>query len=135
MSDKPTLNVALVGYAFMGRAHSNAYRQVNRYFPDCPYQVVPKVLVGRSAGPLKEAAEQLGWEETSTNLDAVLARKDIDIVDISTPNDSHHALTMKALNAGKIVLTEKPLAMDATQAREMAALAAKKKVPSLIWHN
>ena len=135
MSDKPTLNVALVGYAFMGRAHSNAYRQVNRYFPDCPYQVVPKVLVGRSAGPLKEAAEQLGWEETSTDLDAVLARKDIDIVDISTPNDSHHALTIKALNAGKIVLTEKPLAMDATQAREMAALAAKKKVPSLIWHN
>ncbi len=135
MPAKPTLNVALVGYAFMGRAHSNAYRQVNRYFPDCPYQVVPKVLVGRTAGPLAEAAAQLGWEETSTDLDAVLARKDIDIIDVATPNDSHHAVTMKALNAGKIVLTEKPLAMDSAQAREMAALAAKKKVPSLIWHN
>ncbi len=132
---KPVLNVALVGYAFMGRAHSNAYRQVNRFFPDCPYQVVPKVLVGRSEGPLREAAEQLGWEETSTDLDSVLARKDIDIIDVATPNDSHHELTIKALNAGKIVLTEKPLAMDSAQAREMAALAAKKKVPSLIWHN
>jgi predicted dehydrogenase len=135
MSDKPTLNVALVGYAFMGRAHSNAYRQVNRYFPDCPYQVVPKVLVGRSEGPLREAADQLGWEEISTDIDAVLAREDIDIIDVATPNDSHHALTIKALEAGKIVLTEKPLAMDTAQAREMAALAAKKKVPSLIWHN
>ena len=135
MSDKPTLNVALVGYNFMGRAHSNAYRQVNRFFADCPYQIVPKVLVGRTEGPLREAADQLGWEEISTDLDAVLARKDIDLVDVSTPNDSHHELTIKALNAGKIVLTEKPLAMDSAQAREMAALAAKKKVPSLIWHN
>ena len=134
MSNKPILNVALVGYAFMGRAHSNAYRQINSFFTDCPYQIVPKVLVGRSEGPLRQAAAQLGWEETATDFYAVLARKDIDIVDISTPNDSHHALTMKALHAGKIVLTEKPLAMDSVQAREMAALAAKKKVPSLIWH-
>lgn len=132
---KPTLNVALVGYAFMGRAHSNAYRQVNRFFADCPYQVVPKVLVGRSAGPLEEAREQLGWAECSTDFDAVIARKDIDIVDISTPNDQHYTLTMKALEAGKICLTEKPLAMDSAQAREMAALAKKKRIPNLIWHS
>jgi len=135
MPAKPVLNVALVGYSFMGRAHSNAYRQVNRFFADCPYQIVPKVLVGRTEKPLREAADQLGWEEISTDLDAVLKRDDIDLVDISTPNDSHHPLTLQALRAGKIVLTEKPLAMNTKQAKEMADLATKLKRPSLIWHN
>jgi predicted dehydrogenase len=135
MAAKPVLNVALVGYSFMGRAHSNAYRQVNRFFTDCPYQIVPKVLVGRTEGPLREAADQLGWEEISTDLDAVLKRDDIHLVDISTPNDSHCPLTIKALKAGKICLTEKPLAMDTKQAKSMADLAKKLKVPSLIWHN
>jgi len=135
MSDKPILNVALVGYAFMGRAHSNAYRQVNHYFPDLPYQVVPKVLVGRTEGPLKAAAEQLGWEETSTDLKAVLKRDDIQVVDVSTPNDSHYDITMQVLKAGKIPLTEKPLAMDTKQAKAMADLAIKLGRPNLIWHN
>jgi predicted dehydrogenase len=135
MSDKPVLNVALVGYAFMGRAHSNAYRQVNRFFPDLPYQVVPKVLVGRTEGPLKAAAEQLGWEETSTDLKAVLKRDDIHVVDVSTPNDSHHDITMQVLKAGKIPLTEKPLAMDTKQAKAMADLAIKLGRPNLVWHN
>ncbi|GDY11627.1 oxidoreductase [Planctomycetota bacterium] len=132
---KPVLNVALVGYAFMGRAHSNAYRQVNRYFTDCPYEIVPKVLVGRSAGPLAEAAGQLGWQESSTDFAATIRRSDIHLVDISTPNDSHFPLTMQALDAGKIVLTEKPLAMTSAEARQMAAKAAALKRPSLIWHN
>jgi predicted dehydrogenase len=132
---KPVLNVALIGYAFMGRAHSNAYRQVNRFFPDLPYEVVPRVLVGRSAGPVAEAAAQLGWHESATDVAAVLKRPDIDLVDISTPNDSHYDLTIAALKAGKIALTEKPLALDTAQARKMADLAAKLKRPSLIWHN
>jgi predicted dehydrogenase len=135
MSQKPILNVALVGYAFMGRAHSNAYRQVNHVFADCPYQVVPKVLVGRSEGPLREAADQLGWEETSTDLAAVLARDDIHLVDVATPNDSHAALTIQALKAGKAVVTEKPLAMNAREAKAIVAAAQKRGKPSLIWHN
>src|SRR5207249_1944460 len=123
MADKPALKVALVGYSFMGRAHSNAYQQVNRFFPDCPYQVERAVLVGRTAGPLREAGTTWGWTETSTDFDAVLERPDIDVVDVATPNDSHYDLSMRALKAGKHVLCEKPLAMTAKEAREMAAAA------------
>src|SRR5580658_3553572 len=111
----PILNVALVGYAFMGRAHSNAYRQVNHFFPDSPYQVVPKVLVGRSEGPLKEAAAQLGWQEYSTDLAAVLRRDDIHLVDVATPNDSHVSLSIAAFKFSKNATTEKPMALNAKE--------------------
>jgi predicted dehydrogenase len=137
---KPILNVALVGYAFMGRAHSNAYRQVNHFFPDSPYQVVPKVLVGRSEGPLKEMAAQLGWQEYSTDLAAVLRRDDIHLVDISTPNDSHVSLSIAALKAGKHVLTEKPMALNAKEGRQLLAVAQAAKTRSGkpcrvgVWH-
>lgn len=132
---KPRLNIALVGHAFMGRAHSNAYRQVNRFFPDCPYEVHQAVLVGRNAPAVQAAAAELGWSAASTDLAAVLARPDIDIVDIGTPNESHYELTMQVIAAGKHVLCEKPLAMTVAQAREMAAAAQAKGVRHLIWHN
>lgn len=119
---KPVLNVALVGYSFMGRAHSNAYRQVNHYF-DLPFRVVPKVIVGRSEGPLKVAAEQLGWEEYSTDIAAVLKRDDIHLVDVSTPNDSHAPLSIAALKAGKHVLCEKPMSNTVAEAVAMTAAA------------
>jgi predicted dehydrogenase len=141
MADKPTLKVALIGYSFMGRAHSNAYQQVGRFFPDAPYRLDRTVMAGRSAGPLQEAANTWGWSETSTDVDAVLARKDIDLVDIATPNDSHYDLSMRALKAGKHVLCEKPLAMTAKQAAEMAATARATRtakgepVRTLLWHN
>ena len=84
---------------------------------------------------MKKAAEELGWEETSTDADSVIKRPDIDIIDIGTPNDSHFDLAMKAIKAGKIVLCEKPLAMTTKEARTMAAAAKKAGVPNLIWHN
>ena len=123
----------------MGRAHSNAYRQVNHYF-DLPFQVVPKVIVGRSEGPLKAAAEQLGWEEYSTDIAAVLKRDDIHIVDVSTPNDSHGPHSIAALKAGKHVLCEKPLAMNVKEAKAMVAAAEKAKTANGkpcrvgLWH-
>jgi predicted dehydrogenase len=132
---KPELGVALVGYAFMGRAHSNAYQQVGRFFPDCPLAVRRKVLVGRSAKPLAAAATTWGWEECSTDFDAVLARDDIDLVDIGTPNDSHYPLVMAAIAAGKHVLCEKPLALTAGQCRTMAAAAKRAQVRVGLWHN
>lgn len=141
MADKPALKVALIGYSFMGRAHSNAYQQVNRFFPECPYRIERAVLVGRTAGPLEAAAQTWGWAETSTDIDAVLARPDIDIVDVATPNISHYELSMRALEAGKHVLCEKPLAMTAKQAREMADTARRARtkkgqpVRTLLWHN
>lgn len=134
MTTKPTLNVALVGYAFMGRAHSNAYQQVNRFFADCPYEIRRKVMVARSADKLRAAAENWGWEEHSTDYAAVLAREDIDVVDITTPPNGHYALAKQALLAGKHVLCEKPLAMSVAEAKELAALAKKKKRVCGVWH-
>ncbi len=137
---KPVLNVALVGYSFMGRAHSNAYRQVNHYF-DLPFQVVPKVIVGRSEGPLKAAADLLGWEEYSTDMAAVLKRDDIHLVDVATPNNSHAPHSIAALKAGKHVLCEKPLALNVKECKAMVAAAEKAKTadgkPARVglWHN
>jgi len=129
------LNVALIGYAFMGRAHSNAYQQVGRFFPELPISVRRKILVGSSAGPLAEAAKTWGWDEHSTDVDAVLRRPDIHIVDIGTPNDSHYDLALRAIRAGKHVLCEKPLAMTVAEARKMQQAAQKAGVRTLIWHN
>jgi predicted dehydrogenase len=131
---RKVLNVAMVGHAFMGRAHGNAYRQANRFF-DLPLQVVPKVVVGRDAGRAAEAAQKLGFEESSADLDAVLAREDIDLVDVATPNDSHYAITMAALEAGKHVLCEKPLAMTVVEAGEMETLSRRRKRRVGLWHN
>ena len=131
---KPVLNVAMVGHAFMGRAHGNAYRQVNRFF-DLPFQVVPAVVVGRDAARARAAADKLGFAEATADLDAVLARKDIALVDVATPNDSHHAIAMAALEAGKHVLCEKPLALTVEQCKQMAQAAKKKKARVGVWHN
>ncbi|MAD33185.1 MAG: dehydrogenase [Planctomycetes bacterium] len=131
---RPVLNVAMVGHAFMGRAHGNAYRQANRFF-DLPMQVVPSVVVGRDQKRASAAAEKLGFASATTDFDAVLADPDIHVVDVATPNDSHFPLAMQALQAKKHVLCEKPLAMTFAQTKEMAKLARKQKVRVGLWHN
>src|SRR6185312_14366406 len=108
---KSRLNVGLIGYQFMGKAHSNAYRQVGRYF-DLPVEPVMKVLCGRNEQKVKAAQEQFGWQEYATNWEEVIARNDIDLIDIGTPNDTHAAISVAALKAGKHVLCEKPLATN-----------------------
>ena len=103
------VNVALIGYAFMGRAHSNAWRQVGRFLSP---KLTPrlKVLCGRDRANVKRAAVQLGWEEFATDWREVIARPDIDIVYVSTPGDSHAEIAIAAAQAGKAILCEKPLA-------------------------
>ncbi|MFT7535965.1 MAG: putative dehydrogenase, partial [Hyphomicrobiaceae bacterium] len=130
----PVLNIAMVGHAFMGRAHGNAYRQVNHFF-DLPVQVVPKVIVGRDQKRAAAAAQKLGFECATTDLAAVLADPSIDVIDVATPNDSHYSISMQALRAKKNVLCEKPLAMTLVEAKAMAQLAKKQKVRVGIWHN
>jgi predicted dehydrogenase len=128
------LNVALIGYAFMGRAHSNAYRQVGRFFTP-KHLPRMKVLCGRTPAGVKAAAAQLGWEETATDWREVVARKDIDIVDIATPGESHAEIAIAAARAGKIVFCEKPLANTIADARRMLAAVEKAGVIHMICHN
>ena len=130
----PQLNVALIGYAFMGRAHSNAYRQVAPFFSP---RLTPRmrVLCGRTRPDVDHAARQLGWEETATDWEAVVTRKDIDLVDISTPGDSHAAIAIAAARAGKAVFCEKPLANSLAEARRMLAAVTRAGVTHMICHN
>ena len=128
------VNVALVGYAFMGRAHSNAWRQVSRFFSP---KLTPrlKVICGRNATGVMKAAAQLGWDEWSTDWREVVSRPDIHIVDVSTPGDSHAEITIAAAKAGKAVLCEKPLANTAAEAKAMLAAVEKARVPHMVCHN
>ncbi len=128
------LRIAMVGHAFMGRAHSNAMRQVNRFF-DLPYDVVPQVVVGRDPARVEAARAKFGFEEGSTDLDAVLKRADIDLIDIATPNDTHTAIALAALKHRKHVLCEKPLALSVADAKKMAAAARKSGRKVGVWHN
>src|SRR5688572_9869695 len=128
-----TLNVALIGYAFMGRAHSNAYRQVGPFLKPSRTPRL-KVLVGRSPAGVKAAAELLGWEEWATDWREVVKRPDIDLVDVSTPGDSHMEIAIAAARAGKAVLCEKPLANTLKDAKAMLAAVKKAGVPHMVCH-
>jgi predicted dehydrogenase len=117
------LRVGMVGYAFMGAAHSQAWRTVNRAF-DLPLSARMSVVCGRDEDKVAAAAAKLGWESHSTDWREVIERDDIDLVDICTPGDTHREIALAALAAGKHVLCEKPLANSVAEAREMAEAAA-----------
>ncbi|WP_353900936.1 Gfo/Idh/MocA family oxidoreductase [Micromonospora harpali] len=116
------LRVGMVGYAFMGAAHSQAWRTVNRVY-DLPAQVRMALVCGRDTGKVAEAADRLGWEAHTTDWRRLVESDEIDVVDICTPGDSHAEIALAALAAGKHVLCEKPLANTVAEAREMAAAA------------
>jgi predicted dehydrogenase len=132
--DHREIGVALLGYKFMGRAHSNAYRQVGRFF-DLDLHPRMSVLVGRDAAAVGEAAQTLGWEGSSTDYAEVLSREDVGLVDVSTPGDSHKELTLAALEAGKHVFCEKPLANTLGEAREMVEAARRAGVVNVVNFN
>lgn len=119
---KKTLNVALIGTKFMGKAHSNAFRQVARYF-DLPAEPVMKVLCGKDPKGTAEAAAKFGWEEASTDWKAVVNRPDIDVVDISSTGNMHAPMAIAAAKAGKHIICEKPLANTVKEAEQMLAAA------------
>jgi predicted dehydrogenase len=117
-----TLSVGMVGYAFMGAAHSQAWRTAPRFF-DLPLRLRMAAVAGRDAGRVAAAAEQLGWESTETSWEALVARDDIDLVDVCTPGNTHAEIAIAALEAGKHVLCEKPLANTVEEAEAMAVAA------------
>ncbi len=128
------INVALIGYKFMGKAHSNAFRQVGRFFPG-NFEPRMKVLCGRDRAACEAAARQFGWEEVETDWRRVIERDDIDVVDISTPGNLHHPMAMAAARAGKHIICEKPLANSLAEAREMLRAVEKAGVKHMIMHN
>lgn len=121
-SNDGTLGVAMIGHSFMGAAHSQAWRTAGRFF-DLPLIPRMEVVVGRHAVRAQRAADQLGWAGSSTDLDEVLARDDIHLVDVCTPGHSHADVAIAALRAGKHVLCEKPLANTVSEAEAMVEAA------------
>ncbi|MFC7532178.1 Gfo/Idh/MocA family protein [Actinoplanes sp. GCM10030250] len=120
------LRVGMVGYAFMGAAHSQAWRTVNHVY-DLPLRARMSVVCGRSADQVAGAAAKLGWEGHTTDWRSIVDSDEVDLVDICTPGDTHAEIALAALAAGKHVLCEKPLANSVAEAREMAAAAARAK--------
>jgi predicted dehydrogenase len=117
------IGIGMVGYAFMGRAHSHAWRTVARAFPDVPLKPRLAAVCGRDKAATQAAADRLGWASAETDWRALLERDDIDLIDISAPGDLHAPIAMAALEAGKHVLCEKPLANTLEEAEAMAAAA------------
>jgi predicted dehydrogenase len=128
------LRVGMIGYGFMGRAHSNAYKQVGQFFPS-DYKVVLKAACARDADKIKAFADQWGYESTETDWKKLVARKDVDVVDICTPNNMHREIALACAAAGKTILCEKPLAMTAAEGKEMVVAVEKAGVANMVWYN
>ncbi|MCA0360772.1 MAG: Gfo/Idh/MocA family oxidoreductase [Armatimonadetes bacterium] len=131
---KPKLTVGLIGYQFMGKAHSNAYRQVGRFF-DLPMDVRMKTLCGRNQAGVEAAANVFGWETTANDWRKVIEDPEIDVIDIATPGNTHCEIAVAAAEAGKIVFCEKPIGNSLVEAEKIAAAVAKSGRPSLVYHN
>jgi len=131
---KKRLNVGLIGYQFMGKAHSNAYRQVGHFF-DLPVEVGMHTLCGRNEAAVRSAADKFGWANVETDWRKVLANPEIDIIDISTPGNSHCEIAVAAAEAGKTVFCEKPIGNTLAEARQMLDAVQKAKVPHAVFHN
>ncbi len=128
------LNIGMIGYGFMGRAHSNAYRQVNQFFK-LEHRPVLKACCARKADKIKAFAENWGYESFETDWRKLVERKDIDVIDIGSPNNTHREIVLAAAAAGKMILCEKPLAMNVKEAEEMTAAVETAKVPNMVWFN
>jgi predicted dehydrogenase len=134
MAAKKPLNIGLVGYGFMGRTHSNGYKRVGDFF-DVEYRPVLKAVCGRTAEGAQAFAEKWGYESVETDWKALVDRKDIDAIDICTPNNTHAEIATAAAKAGKMVLCEKPLSMNLVEGQGMVQAVEDAKVPNTVWYN
>src|SRR5690349_6024053 len=128
------LRIGMIGYGFMGRTHSNAFTQVKNFF-DLEYQPVLKAICARDAGKAKAFATKWGYESIETDWRKLIDRKDIDLIDIAAPNNVHSEIAIAAAKAGKMILCEKPLALNGPEAEAMVKAVEKAKVPNMVWYN
>ena len=134
MSNKKPLNIGMVGYGFMGRTHSNAFRQANRFF-DLDHRPVLKAVCGRTEANAKACADKWGYESHETDWRKLVARSDIDLIDIAAPNDTHAEIAIAAARAGKMVMCEKPLGRNQAEARRMVEAVEAADVANMVWYN
>ncbi|MDQ6903551.1 MAG: Gfo/Idh/MocA family oxidoreductase [Bacteroidota bacterium] len=135
MAKKKEIRIGLIGGGFMGRTHSNAYNRIANFFPDLEYLPVLKVVCSRSKDKVAAFAEQWGYESFETDWKKVIARSDIDAIDICTPNDMHAEIAIAAAAAGKMVLTEKPLSRSLAEGEQMVEAVEKAGVKNTVWYN
>jgi len=131
---KVRLNIGLVGYGFMGRTHSNAFRQVSSFF-DLSFEPVLKAVCGRNQERAAQFQQTWGYDSVESDWRRLLERKDIDVIDIASPNDTHAEIAIAAANAGKIVLCEKPLGRNAAESKPIVDAVDNAKVPNMVWYN
>ncbi len=131
-----TINIGVLGCGFMGRAHSNAYSQVNHFF-DREHRPVLKACYGREEDRerLEAFANRWGYESIETDWRKIVQRDDIDLIDVCVPNFMHHDVVIAAAEAGKIIICEKPLAMNVAEGEEMVAAVAKAGVANMVSFN
>ena len=131
---KKLLRIGLIGYGFMGRTHSNAFRKVNNFF-DLDHQPVLKAVCARDAEKARDFATKWGYESIETDWRKLVERDDIDLIDIAAPNNVHAEIAIAAAKAGKMILCEKPLALNGLEAEKMVKAVAKARVPNMVWYN
>jgi predicted dehydrogenase len=132
---KKEVGIGLIGYAFMGKTHSNAWRQVDKFFEDLEVKPVLRAICGRNEENVKRAAEDFGWQSYETDYRKLIARDDIDIVDISSPGNEHLPMALAAAEAGKTVFCEKPLGNTLDEAKQMLAAVEAAKVVNMVCFN
>jgi len=128
------LNIGLIGYGFMGRAHSNAFRTAPNFF-ELPYEPVLKMVCARNAERARSFADNWGYEQVETDWRAVVESPEIDLIDIASPNDTHAEIAIAAAKAGKMILCEKPLGRNAAEAESMVKAVEAAGVPNMVWYN
>ena len=135
MIQKKELRIGLIGTGFMGRTHSNGYNRVANFFPDLAYTPVLKAVCSRNIEKVQAFADQWGYESVETDWRNLIARDDIDAVDICTPNDTHAEISLAAAAAGKMILCEKPLSRNLAEGEKMVEAIEAAGVNSTVWYN
>ena len=129
------VNVGLIGYSFMGKVHSHAFKDMSFFFPEAAAYPVMKAICGRNEANVSDAAKTFGWQSYETDWKTLIGRDDIHLVDVSTPGDSHAEIAIAAAEAGKHVFCEKPLANNLAEARAMADAVRNAGVKSMVAYN